>query len=565
MKRWGVILAAGLSLAACRRKSDEANRGPGSAAKGNSPKEMEEMEAPPAAAADPSVGFGGGAPKTAQNRGAMGRKDAPAKPAHHGGLDLNVDTKSSLSGEDGKKKGKHEEADKDGQDDSAGKETATTRSWFPETFLFEPLIVTDDHGSASVKVLVPDRLTTWHVLALAHARNGAQAGATASFLGTLPAYVDPVVPPFLLAGDEVRLPVQIVNTTDKPVSGNFHMNAENATLTAKGGALSIPAQGSLTEYATLRTGAPGTATVTAGLGATDAVKKTVEVLPAGRPVTTAKAGTLAAPRAFDIAAPADADPVSARVRLQVFPGALALLRSELAVAVGRGGVAEDAYALLLAGRAPELLQMLGEKADPEAVRTLALLIGQRVIRHGRSPDVATATLLAEAALAHPDRPVLARLGERMVQTLAGLQRPDGSFGGATGWTLQRLLVTTADAVRAVSASNATPAAKQRAHNVRVRAMGMVERNFARIDDPYTAAALLAAGLVDGPLADKLRDLVMKAIQPRDDGSKWLLLSPGVMRADGVEPSLMEATALAVLALDGVGGSSGSAGRGGEPP
>src|SRR5262249_38890336 len=36
-----------------------------------------------------------------------------------------------------------------------------TRSWFPETFLFEPLVVTDDHGAAVVPVRVPDRLTTW--------------------------------------------------------------------------------------------------------------------------------------------------------------------------------------------------------------------------------------------------------------------------------------------------------------------------------------------------------------------------------------------------------------------
>src|SRR5262252_2794966 len=78
-----------------------------------------------------------------------------------------------------------------------------SRAWFPETFLFEPLVVTDADGAASLKVRVPDRLTTWRVLALAHSRGGAQAGAVARFQGTLPTYVDPVVPPFLLVGDEV--------------------------------------------------------------------------------------------------------------------------------------------------------------------------------------------------------------------------------------------------------------------------------------------------------------------------------------------------------------------------
>src|SRR4029079_17105535 len=78
--------------------------------------------------------------------------------------------------------------------DKAKAPEGPTRAWFPETFLFEPLVITDEHGAAVVAVRVPDRLTTWRVLALAHSRSGAQGGAVTSFLGTLPTYVDPVVP-----------------------------------------------------------------------------------------------------------------------------------------------------------------------------------------------------------------------------------------------------------------------------------------------------------------------------------------------------------------------------------
>ena len=86
--------------------------------------------------------------------------------------------------------------------------------------LFRPLAVLMITGAAVVPVRVPDRLTTWRVLALAHSRTGAQGGAVTSFLGTLPTYVDPVVPAFLIKGDEVRLPIQVVNTTAKDVTGN---------------------------------------------------------------------------------------------------------------------------------------------------------------------------------------------------------------------------------------------------------------------------------------------------------------------------------------------------------
>ena len=82
------------------------------------------------------------------------------------------------------------------------------RSWFPESFLWQPLVETDAQGVATVPLRVPDQLTTWRVLALAHSRQGAQAGAVHGFDSRLPVYVDPVVPAWLYVGDRVELPVQ---------------------------------------------------------------------------------------------------------------------------------------------------------------------------------------------------------------------------------------------------------------------------------------------------------------------------------------------------------------------
>jgi hypothetical protein len=440
-----------------------------------------------------------------------------------------------------------------------------TRAWFPETFLFQPLVVTDDAGAATVPVRVPDRLTTWRVLALAHSRGGAQGGAVTSFLGTLPVYVDPVVPPFLVAGDEIRLPIQLVNTTAEPAQSELAIEAERGALTAAGGPRRIPAQGSLVEYATLRAPRPGSIKLRVALGGTDAVERTIDVLPAGRPIVTTRSGTLAAPRTLAIEGPAGADPATDRVRLMVYPGALALLRSELAVSTARSGLADDAYALLLAGRAPSLLASLGDKADPEVLRDLAIVVGQRAIRHARTLDVSSAAALAAAALAHPQSPVLARLGERAAALLAREQRPDGTFEGGAGWTLQRVLIATADATRAVAAADATAtpggpapavpsvpasdAARQRAQAVAFRAASAFERNAEVVRDAYTAAAILASGAAKGPLADKLRQRVRDAITG-DAGGKWLAASEGVVRADGAVPGRAEATALAVLALDG---------------
>lgn len=444
--------------------------------------------------------------------------------------------------------GKEEEGEKRGGKRVSRESPA--RSWFPETFLFEPLVVTDDTGAATVSARVPDRLTSWRVLALAHSRSGAQGGAVASFLGTLPTYVDPVVPKVLVVGDDLRVPIQIVNTTAAPVSARLTLAAERATFTGPAADLTVAAGASRVEYARLTATTAGRATLKVAMGETDAVIRTVEVVSPGRPVVTTRTGTLAAPRTLTLPGIPGADPATDRVRLLAYPGALALLRSELGAATARTGVPDDAYALLLAGRATKLLTALGEKPDPAAIRELSILATQRAIRDARTFDVPNAALLAEAALAHPDNPVLQRLGARAGEYLGRAQRPDGTFSGGAGWTVQRVLIATADATRAIASATTTPADARRAAAAMVRAAGAFERNAVHIEDAYTAAAVLASGAIKGKLADELKAKVKAAIQATEDGAKVLPVGEGVVRADGSAPSQLEATALAVLALQG---------------
>jgi hypothetical protein len=535
--RWtGLVIAT--SLASCMGK-DSGSAEPAKAADSRARHEGQLKVSLPAGAASETGGGGGqfGNGHSVLDEGKLGKKEAERdkKDAGDGELDTKVGDKAAAA----KQPARNEPA--------SGKETVT-RSWFPETFLFEPLIVTDDAGEASVDVRVPDRLTTWRVLALGHTRTGAQAGATTSFLGTLPTYVDPIVPKRLIIGDEVRMPIQMVNTTTAPVTATLELAAEHAKLAGGGGTRTVPAQGSLVEYAALTADHPGAARVRIGLGSTDAVLRAIDVAPAGKPITVTRSGTLAAPRTLTIEGPAGSDPATDRVRLLAFPGALAILRSELGISTARSGTADDAYALLLAGKATALLAALGDQADPAAIRELSIVTTQRAVRHARSLDVDSASLLVEAALAHVDNPVLARLGERAAAYLADSQRPDGTFAGGDGWTLQRVLVATAEATRAVASSSATVAERQRAQRVLVRAGGAFERNFDHVEDGYTAAAILATGAIRGALADKLRTRVRDALKASDDGAKYLDVPEGVVRTDGLVPSRAEATALAVLAL-----------------
>ena len=96
---------------------------------------------------------------------------------------------------------------------------------------------------------------------------------------------------------------------------------------------------------------------------------------------------------------------------------------------------------------------------------------------------------------------------RSLHLLAQTQRPDGTFQGQTGWTLQRLLVATADAARAISS---LPQSTQ-TRTLLVKTSGAFERHLTHVQDGYTAAALLASGATPAGLEAPLRDIVRKSV------------------------------------------------------
>ena len=463
-------------------------------------------------------------------------------------------------------------ADKDDAADDAPEESsegAATRAWFPETFLFQPEVRTDASGTATVATRVPDRLTTWRVLALAHDRTGHQAGDVTTFTSSLPLYADPVVPAKLRVGDRVQLAVPVVNTTATPQQVQVAVSAEG--LAARGGgSMSVPGLGSAVARAELVATTPGLARLRAVVRAAgsdaDAVEHDVPVIPTGQRHTRSTTGTLGAPRTVSLALPSGADPASAEARLTLVPGGLGIVQSELAQAQGRArGPMGAALLLELAATAPLLWEQAGLASAPsgedpdaaqrhEQVRTLRLIGTQRALRAQASLPLGAATALTAASARHPHDPVLVRLTDRGLSSLAGHQRPDGTFGGDTSgsWTIQRMLVATAGAVdaarRAAAADPELVEARSRVlRPIELRSEGAAERYSGRVTDAYTASALLAAGLVEGETQTRLADLVRAALVESDHGLR-VDLPRGVLRADGQVPSPAAAAALAARAL-----------------
>ncbi len=85
------------------------------------------------------------------------------------------------------------------------------REFFPETFIFEPALITDANGQARLSVTMPDAITTWRVTTFASSQKG-DLGSTLSQIKVFQEFfVDIDLPVALTEGDEISIPVAIYN------------------------------------------------------------------------------------------------------------------------------------------------------------------------------------------------------------------------------------------------------------------------------------------------------------------------------------------------------------------
>ena len=432
--------------------------------------------------------------------------------------------------------------DDDGEGESAEVET---RSWFPETFLWAPRVVTDERGAAEMTVTVPDSLTTWRVLGLAASRDGAQAGDVHTFASTLPVYVDPRVPEKLRQGDRVEVPVRVVNTTDSEVVSKLSVRATGLEGSAVG-TVRVPAGGSVVETVTLSAPEPGAAALEAGLEGADALVKPVRVTPTGRALSRSRRGLFGGASSFELETPAGAE--YAELSLTVFPGPLGVLKRELLTA-GGGGLDDQAYAFVLGATGGALLEQLAASPtdeDHDSLRATRLRAQQKLVTGLPSADeVERATVLLAADHATED-PIAERMAARSRGQLRQEQLGDGSWTTPQGTSLQEFLARTAWICAAVDDPGTT-----------VRCGAVFERNAAHLlaektGDAYTAALVLRSGAASEALRDQLRELVAASIEEGPEGLPRVTLPEGVRTPDGRAVTDLEALAAAMSAFDDAG-------------
>ncbi|MEM9453838.1 MAG: alpha-2-macroglobulin family protein [Myxococcota bacterium] len=161
------------------------------------------------------------------------------------------------------------------------------RKDFSALALFSPSVRTDDEGTATVPLTVPDNLTRYRIMAVA-VDEDRQFGITESTVtARLPLMVRPSPPRFLNFGDELELPVVLHNQTEDPMTVDVAVRAHNAELTAGAGRrVKLPAGDRVEVRFPARAAYAGTARFQVGATAGTWADAAAFELPVWTPATT---------------------------------------------------------------------------------------------------------------------------------------------------------------------------------------------------------------------------------------------------------------------------------------
>ena len=119
-----------------------------------------------------------------------------------------------------------------------------------ETAFFYPALESDDNGNVAIRFTLPESVTTWKFMGLAHDKEMRNGLLVDEAVAQKTVMVQPNMPRFLREGDKSTIVVKLFNTSDKKVSGNTRMQIldpeTNKVVWQKTQNYSIDAEGSAT-------------------------------------------------------------------------------------------------------------------------------------------------------------------------------------------------------------------------------------------------------------------------------------------------------------------------------
>ncbi|SFW80986.1 MG2 domain-containing protein [Chitinophaga sancti] len=107
-------------------------------------------------------------------------------------------------------------------------EKVAPRTNFNETAFFFPDLHTDDKGNITFSFTVPEALTRWRFMSLAHTKDAAFGYGESSVMTQKPLMVQPNAPRFMREGDKIIFSAKISNLSDSALTGSAHLELLDA-------------------------------------------------------------------------------------------------------------------------------------------------------------------------------------------------------------------------------------------------------------------------------------------------------------------------------------------------
>ncbi|MBI5252654.1 MAG: hypothetical protein HY912_24425, partial [Desulfomonile tiedjei] len=108
-----------------------------------------------------------------------------------------------------------------------GEVSPSLRKDFRPVAYFNPALLTDSSGSASVEFKLPDSTTAYRVYAVVCDKSAGFASGQRNMVVTKEFFLEPSLPRFLIPGDKVNFPILLQNKTKE--KGNVSLNAESSS------------------------------------------------------------------------------------------------------------------------------------------------------------------------------------------------------------------------------------------------------------------------------------------------------------------------------------------------
>ncbi|QDV40529.1 A-macroglobulin complement component [Stieleria neptunia] len=258
------------------------------------------------------------------------------------------------------------------------------RSDFTETLYWNPMMVTDSTGTATIRFDLSDSLTMFRVDVDAHSTDGRLGSGGGSVVTEIPIQVEPKLPLEVTGGDRIDLPVGLVNATDQDGAFEVQLQLDPAfNATRRSGMTSVAAGERSTEVFSLDVTEPAKPTdakvrVSATLsGSTlaDQVERTVRIVPDGFPFDVSQSGSLSKTTSLSANLPETVVPGSLSAEMEFFPSPRSQLSAGLeSILREPHGCFEQASASNYPNvMAFQLLQLEGVVDDRAQRRTVSLL------------------------------------------------------------------------------------------------------------------------------------------------------------------------------------------------